>query len=164
MVLPVRRAARSRFPPILQTASRLFWAALHRRDRARPAAGLAVAGFERVSAAARRGKAAVLVLAADGAEGGRRKLRALGRGLPVSCVLTAVELGAAFGRDEVVNAALGPGPLGARLVADAEKIAGFRAGAVVERAPRPDPGDTPAAGAECRRRRMTVLERDERRD
>ncbi len=56
-------------------------------------------------------------------------------------MLTAVELGAAFGRDEVVHAALGPGPLGARLMADAEKIAGFRAGAVVERASRPDPGE-----------------------
>lgn len=107
-------------------------------------AGLAVAGFERVSEAARRGKAAVLVLAADGAEGGRRKLRALGRGLPVVCVLTAAELGAAFGRDEVVNAALGPGALSARLVADAEKLAGFRATAAVEHAPRAEPDKLPA--------------------
>jgi hypothetical protein len=113
--------------------------------------GLAFAGFERVSEAARRGKAAVLVLAVDGAEGGRRKICALGRGLPLVCVLRAVELGAAFGRDEVVNAALGPGALSARLVADAEKIAGFRAGAVVEHAPRADPGEPApqnAGGAE----------------
>lgn len=103
-------------------------------------AGLAIAGFERVSAAARRGKAAVLVVAVDGAEGGRRKIRALGRDVPLVCVLTARELGAAFGREQVVNASLGSGALSARLVADAEKIVGFRAGAVVERAPKPDPG------------------------
>jgi uncharacterized protein len=98
-------------------------------------AGLAIAGFERVCEAARRGKSAVLIGAVDGTEGGRRKLRALGRGrMPLVCVLTAVELGAAFGREQVVNASLGPGALGARLVADAEKLVGFRAGAIVERA------------------------------
>lgn len=101
-------------------------------------AGLAVAGFERVAEAARRGRAAVLVAAVDGAEGGRRKLRALGPALPFVCALTALELGAAFGRDEVVNASLGGGALGARLVVDAERMAGFRVGAMVERAPQPD--------------------------
>ncbi len=103
-------------------------------------AGLAVAGFERVAEAARGGKTAVLVAAIDGAEGGRRKIRALARNVPLVCVLTATELGAAFGRDEAVHASLGRGALSARLVADAEKIAGFRAGAVVEPAPTPGPG------------------------
>ena len=106
-------------------------------------AGLALAGFERVSAAVHGGKAALLLAALDGAEGGRRKVRALGRGLPLVCVLTAVEMGAAFGRDHVVNASLGYGRLCGRLIADAEKIAGFRAGAVVDRAEKPAP-DEPA--------------------
>jgi ribosomal protein L7Ae-like RNA K-turn-binding protein len=103
-------------------------------------AGLAVGGFERVSDAARTGKAALLLAAVDGAAGARRKLRALGRELPLVCVLTAAEIGAAFGREHVVNASLGAGPLCGRLIADAEKIAGFRADAVVERAEQPIPG------------------------
>jgi hypothetical protein len=119
-------------------------------------AGLAVAGFERVGDALRNGKAAALLAAVDGAEGGRRKLHGLGRGLPLIGVLTAAEMGAAFGREHVVNAALGAGPLCRRLLSDAEKLAGFRAKAVVERADRPVP-----AG---RSGRMTVLERDDRRD
>ncbi|MGH7045914.1 MAG: RNA-binding protein [Stellaceae bacterium] len=98
-------------------------------------AGLAVAGFERVAEAARSGRTAVLVAALDGAEGGRRKLRAQAHGAAFVCVLTAAELGAAFGRDQAVNASLGSGALAKRLVGDAEKIAGFRTGAVVERAP-----------------------------
>lgn len=97
-------------------------------------AGLAVCGFERVSDAVRNGKAAVLLAALDGSEGGRRKLAGLGRGLPLICALTAAEIGAAFGRDHVINASLGPGPLGRRLIADAQKLVGFRANAVVERA------------------------------
>lgn len=102
-------------------------------------AGLAVAGFERVSEALRNGKAAVLLAAMDGAEGGRRKLAGLGRGLPLVCVLTAAEIGAAFGREHVVNASLGSGPLGRRFVVDAQKLAGFRANTAVERAASPVP-------------------------
>jgi uncharacterized protein len=97
-------------------------------------AGLAVAGFERVSDAVRSGKTAALLAAIDGAAGGRRKLQALGRALPLVCVLTAAEIGAAFGREHGVNASLGSGPLCRRLLSDAQKLAGFRANAVVEQA------------------------------
>ena len=86
------------------------------------------------------GKAALLLAAVDGAAGARRKLRSLARKLPLVCVLRAAEIGAAFGREHVVNASLGAGPLCGRLIADAEKIAGFRADAVVERAEQPIPG------------------------
>lgn len=96
-------------------------------------AGLAVAGFEKVCEAVRAGKAALLLSALDGAEGGRAKIRALGRDLPLASVLTAAEIGAVFGRDHVVHVALGGGRLSGRLIADAEKIAGFRSGAVVDR-------------------------------
>jgi uncharacterized protein len=95
-------------------------------------AGLAVGGFEKVSEATRTGKAALLLAAVDGAAGARRKMRALAGDLPLVCVLTAAEIGAAFGREHVVNASLGAGPLCDRLIADAGKIAGFRAAAVVE--------------------------------
>jgi hypothetical protein len=97
-------------------------------------AGLAVAGFERVSDAVRSGKTAALLAAIDGAAGVRRKLQALGRGLPLVCVLTAAEIGAAFSREHGVNASLGSGPLCRRLLSDAQKLAGFRANAVVEQA------------------------------
>jgi uncharacterized protein len=95
--------------------------------------GLAVAGFEKVCDAIRAGKAALLLSAIDGAEGGRDKVRALGRDLPVLTVLTAAEMGAVFGRDHVVHLAVGGGRLSSRLMADAEKLAGLRSGALVDR-------------------------------
>src|SRR6516162_649344 len=95
-------------------------------------AGLAVGGFAKVREAVRAGNAAVLFEAVDAAEGGRRKMRGLGRGLPMAVALTAAEIGAAFGRDRVVHASVGSGGLCARLLTDAGKLAGFRAGAVVE--------------------------------
>ncbi len=100
-------------------------------------AGLAVAGFEKVCEAVRTGKAALLLSALDGAEGGRGKIRALGRNLPLATVLTAAEMGAVFGRDHVVHVAVGDSRLSSRLTADAEKLAGFRSGAVVDRGAEP---------------------------
>jgi hypothetical protein len=95
-------------------------------------AGLAVGGFMKVCEAVRAGDAAVLFEAVDAAEGGRRKLRGLGRGLPMAIALTAAEIGAAFGRDHVVHASVASGALSGRLLIDAGKLAGFRAGARVE--------------------------------
>jgi predicted RNA-binding protein YlxR (DUF448 family) len=99
--------------------------------------GLAVAGFEKVGEAVRAGKVGVLLSAMDGAEGGRNKIRAIARDLPFAAVLTAAEMGRVFGRDHVVHVALGGGRLSSRLLADAEKIAGFRSGAVVDRGVAP---------------------------
>ena len=98
-------------------------------------AGLAVAGFDRVTDAVRHGKAALLLFARDGADGARRKMGELSRGLPSASVLTAAELGAAFGRERIVHAALGRGPLCQRLRLDLGRLAGFRAEAAAE------PGD-----------------------
>jgi predicted RNA-binding protein YlxR (DUF448 family)/ribosomal protein L30E len=95
-------------------------------------AGVVVAGFEKVCEAVRTGKTTLLLLALDGAEGGRRKIRALGRGIPVAVVLTAAEMGAILGRDHVVNIAIGDGRLGGRLITLAQKLAGFRLGAVID--------------------------------
>jgi predicted RNA-binding protein YlxR (DUF448 family) len=95
--------------------------------------GLAVAGFEKVRECVRSGKAALLLVALDGAEGGRRKTRGLGHDLPIVTALTAAEMGAIFGRDHVVNVAVGSGRLSSRLIADAQKVAGFRSGAMVDR-------------------------------
>jgi hypothetical protein len=62
-----------------------------------------------------------------------RKIRALARDLPLAAVLTAAEMGAVFGRDNVVHVGLGAGRLCRRLVSDAEKLAGFRSDAAVDR-------------------------------
>jgi hypothetical protein len=48
-------------------------------------------------------------------------------------------MGAIFGRDHVVNIAIGDGRLSSRLMTVAQKIAGFRLGAVIDRA-EPAPG------------------------
>jgi uncharacterized protein len=94
-------------------------------------AGVAVAGFDRVSEAVRRGRAGLLLFALDAAESGRRKLTAAaaGRGVPSASVLTAAELGAAFGRERIVHAAVGGGPLCRQLSADLSRLAGMRAAA-----------------------------------
>jgi uncharacterized protein len=97
-------------------------------------AGLAVAGFDRVGEAVRRGRVALLLFAFDGAEAGRRKLGALGRDVPSAAVLTADELGAAFGRERIVHVAVSGGTLCRRLLLDLSRLAGFRAGAMLEQA------------------------------
>lgn len=121
-------------------------------------AGGAVGGFEKVREAVAGDQAGLLLFALDGAPDARRKLGALGRELPLARVLTAAELGAVFGRDHVVHAALRRGPLAARVLAEAGRIAGFRAAAEVEPAlpsasPRPAPSRARRAG-----NRIMVLE------
>jgi predicted RNA-binding protein YlxR (DUF448 family) len=92
-------------------------------------AGLAVAGFDRVCEAVRHGRAALLLYARDGASGGQRKLAGLARDLRCADTLTSAELGAAFGRDRIVYAAVGGGKLCRRLLLDLEKLAGLRVAA-----------------------------------
>ncbi len=96
-------------------------------------AGLAVAGFDRVAEALRHGRAALLLFALDGAAGGRDRLPAHGQGVASAGVLTSSELGAAFGRERIVHAAVGDGPLCRRLLLDLARLSGLRAGAVIDR-------------------------------
>jgi predicted RNA-binding protein YlxR (DUF448 family) len=90
-------------------------------------AGQALAGFEKVRAMLRQGRATVLLAARDGAEDGREKLRAAAPELPVVDCLEADELGRAFGRERTVHAALSHGALAANLQVEARKLKGFRA-------------------------------------
>lgn len=89
-------------------------------------AGLAVAGFDRVSDAMRRGLVELLLVARDGAAGSARRLAAPGRDLPAVGILTAAELGAAFGRERIVHVALAGGALCDRLRLDLLRLAGLR--------------------------------------
>lgn len=94
-------------------------------------AGLVVAGFVKVKTALAKGGVEVLVAAMDGAEDGRAKLSALAPGLTVVRCLSAGELGAALGREHAVHLVLKPGRLTDLFLAEAGRLAGFRAGARV---------------------------------
>jgi predicted RNA-binding protein YlxR (DUF448 family) len=81
----------------------------------------------------------VLLEALDGAADGKRKLFAAAHRLELGCVviewLTSAELGLALGRENVIHAAVLPGGLAERLILDAERLSGFRAGPGPERKP-----------------------------
>lgn len=110
-------------------------------------AGQAVCGFEKVKAELKAGRAAVLVEARDAAADGKSKMRALASGRPVVELFDAVELGAPFGRDQSVHAALTKGGLARRLVEEAGLLAGFRQGLVsIPKAIGDDGGSAPEEG------------------
>jgi len=104
-------------------------------------AGQLAAGFEQVSAWLREGRAAVLVAAVDGAGGGRGKLAALGRDLPLVELFSAAEIGAALGRDNAVHVALGRGALARRLIAESMRLAGFVSTGGITLPPEDDAGN-----------------------
>jgi len=97
--------------------------------------GYAVPGFEKVKealAAAGEGqgrgawrRVRVLLQASDGSERGKAKLWTP-EGARYFSVLTGQELGAAFGRESVIHAALASGALADRVVEEAAKLRGLR--------------------------------------
>jgi uncharacterized protein len=87
-------------------------------------AGQAVCGYERVRKALRDEGVGVLIAAADGAEDGRRRLKAMASDVPTLALFTTAELSAAFGRENVVHAALAAGRLAERLIAESARLAG----------------------------------------
>ncbi len=94
-------------------------------------AGQAVAGFEKVRAWLREGRAALLLAGYDGAADGREKLQRLAGDRPVLDCLSTDELGRAFGRDRAVHVALSAGALAAKFEEEARKLNGFRIGTAV---------------------------------
>ncbi|HEY0281382.1 MAG TPA: RNA-binding protein [Rhizomicrobium sp.] len=72
----------------------------------------------------------LLIEARDGAADGRKKLAgsAAARGLRVETIdwLTRAELSLALGRENVIHAAVNPGPLAERLISDSARLKGFR--------------------------------------
>jgi predicted RNA-binding protein YlxR (DUF448 family)/ribosomal protein L30E len=89
-------------------------------------AGQAAAGFENVRAALSARRVAIMLAASDGADDGRRKLRALAADVPVADQLTAAELGAALGRPHAVHGAVAPGALAKLILRESRRLAGFR--------------------------------------
>ncbi|MEP0707872.1 RNA-binding protein [Parvibaculum sp.] len=97
-------------------------------------AGALETGFEKVLTAIERGRIAALVEARDGAEDGRRKLEQRLRvvkeqgilgDVPVLSPLWADEMGLALGRGNVIHAALIPGRMQAKVVADLARLARY---------------------------------------
>lgn len=96
-------------------------------------AGQLITGFEKVRSWLKSGNKPGLLLAArDGAEDGRRKIRALAPDLPVVDLFDAEELGSALGRDQAVHGVIAEGGLAERLLAETHRLAGFRLAARAE--------------------------------
>lgn len=95
-------------------------------------AGQLVAGHDKVKSWLTAGKVGLLIQAADAAEDGRSKLRALGRavtpGLPVLELFDAEQLGRTLGRPASVHIAVAPGGFADRIAAEAARLASVRHG------------------------------------
>lgn len=96
--------------------------------------GQAFIGFDQVKAAAQKEHLAWRVEACDGAEGGRGKIRVLARAVskeleqrstPVIGCFSSRELGQAFGREDLVHAAIKSGPMRKSFDKAAARLAGF---------------------------------------
>ena len=87
--------------------------------------GRAVAGFEKVKGWLAEGRAKVLLQASDGSARGKGKLWTPEGGRFFG-VLTASELGLAFGRESVIHGALAAGGLSTRVVEEAARLSGLR--------------------------------------
>ncbi len=92
--------------------------------------GSAVCGFEKVKGMLADGRAKVLLQASDGSERGKTKLWTPEGGRYFG-VLTASELGLAFGRQSVIHSALSAGGLATRVVEEASKLKGVRETAAI---------------------------------
>jgi len=90
-------------------------------------AGRVAAGYEDVQAELKNKPGGLLLGAADGAEGGRKKIRALARNLAELDVLSGAELGRAMGRERTVHMVVRPGKIADRLLRELSRLAGFRA-------------------------------------
>ena len=112
--------------------------------------GDAAAGFSKVEAAIGREKLAGLILAADAAEDGARKMRAVltrryGEAPPVPVIRAfgAEELGLALGRASVIHAAVLQSPSGRSFMEAAERLLrydGLYGGALQVEGPTDGPG------------------------
>jgi predicted RNA-binding protein YlxR (DUF448 family) len=87
--------------------------------------GQVVSGYDKVRSELKSGHGAVLLAASDGAPDGVAKIGALAPKLPVVTLLTADEMGAAFGRDRTVHGLLLRGRLAELLVIEAARLAGI---------------------------------------
>ncbi len=88
--------------------------------------GDVLTGFDQVKASLKDNKAVVLLAACDGAEDGRRKLKALMGEIALVELFSEAELSAALGRSGVVHAALKRGTGAKRFLQAARRLEVFR--------------------------------------
>lgn len=88
-------------------------------------AGRAVCGYEKVKGWLLMEDVRALIQAHDGSSRGKSKLSTPEGAKYIGC-LSAQELGAAFGRDTAIHAALSGGGLTTRVILDAARLAGLR--------------------------------------
>jgi len=88
-------------------------------------AGAVVAGFEKVKAALRAGEVGLLIQAADAAEDGRHKVRALARAVAPKTPVVQF-CGAAVGREAAVHVGIAPGRFAAGLAREIQRLADLR--------------------------------------
>ncbi len=92
-------------------------------------AGQLIVGFEKVRSWLKGNNEAGLLLAArDGAPDGRKKIRALAPEVPIVDLFDAEELGPALGREQTVHGVIAQGKLADRLIAETQRLSGFRHG------------------------------------
>ncbi len=89
-------------------------------------AGQAVAGYEKVRGWLQSGEARLLLQASDGSPRGKSRLRPPEGESSLIELLTARELGLAFGRENVIHGALAAGGLTQRVVDEAARLQGLR--------------------------------------
>jgi hypothetical protein len=96
-------------------------------------AGQAVSGYSKAREWLEKGSAALVVQAADGSPDERARFLGAWTG-PVVTPLDGTTLGAVFGRDHVVHAAVAAGRLAERIAAESERLAGLTQAVDLEKA------------------------------
>lgn len=91
--------------------------------------GGVIAGFEKVKSLLSKQGVGILLAARDGADDGRKKIKAMAPETPLVSLFTSAELGGALGRETVVHAVVLPGKMARRLLNLCGKLEAFRGGA-----------------------------------
>jgi uncharacterized protein len=105
--------------------------------------GHAICGFEKTKSAMMSDRWYILLQAKDGSAPQKQKIRPSAVANSYISWLTAQELGLAFGRENVIHAAVSKGGLSARILLEANRLAGFRE--INDAAPSKIAGSKPAA-------------------
>lgn len=88
--------------------------------------GQGICGFEKTKSAMMSERWFILIQAEDGSTPQKQKIRPSAVDNSYISCFTAQELGLAFGRDIVIHAAVSKGGLSARILLEANRLAGFR--------------------------------------
>lgn len=88
--------------------------------------GQAVCGFEKTKTVLISGSSPILLQAKDGSGAQKQKIHSAHKTKDYIGHLTSDELGLAFGRKNIIHAAVSKGGLSARILLEANRLAGFR--------------------------------------